>query len=136
MKVKRKLDNIKIKNHPILKPRRRELRHNQTEAEEIFWSHVRDREFQDLKFFRQYSVGPYILDFYSPAAKLAVELDGGQHDESDNRKYDTVRTEYLNANGINVMRFRNNEVLEDVKTVLAKLTVKIVSDTSLHSSPA
>lgn len=126
----------RVKNHPIFKPRRRELRHNQTEAEEIFWSCVRDRQFHGLKFFRQYSIGPYILDFYSPAANLAVELDGGQHDEIDNREYDDARTEYLNANSINVARFWNHEVLQDIEAVLEKLSAKLVSDASLPQSPA
>ncbi|MHB8174389.1 MAG: endonuclease domain-containing protein [Nitrospirota bacterium] len=116
---------MKIKNHPIFKLRRRELRHKQTEAEEIFWSHVRNRQFHDLKFFRQYGIGPYILDFYSPVANLAVELDGGQHDDADNREYDAVRTEYLNTNGINVMRFWNHEILNDMDTVLEKLSKNI-----------
>jgi len=125
-----------IKNNPIFKGRRKELRHNQTEAEKIFWSHVRDKQLYDVKFFRQYSIGPYILDFYSPAVKLAVELDGGQHNDCDSREYDATRSEYLNAQGIDVMRFWNHEVLQAIESVLAKLTTKIVSDASTHSSLA
>lgn len=58
-----------------------------------------------LKFFCQYSIGPYILDFYCPAVKLAVELDGGQHNECEKREYDAARSEYLKAQGISVLRF-------------------------------
>jgi len=65
------------RNAPILKQRRRDLRRNQTEAEKTFWSQVRNRQFYGLRFFRQYSIGPYILDFYCPKTNIAVELDGG-----------------------------------------------------------
>jgi len=106
-------------NDPTLKNRRRELRKNQTDVEKAFWAHVRNRQFHGIKFFRQYSVDPYILDFYCPDKKLAVELDGGQHNQPENRDYDTVRSEYLNNLGIEVLRFWNNEVLLDIKSALA-----------------
>jgi very-short-patch-repair endonuclease len=78
-----------------------------------------------MRFFRQYSIGPYILDFYCPTVKLAVELDGGQHNQGDNREYDAARSEYLKAQGIGVMRFWNNEVLLDIQSVLSKLALKV-----------
>ena len=108
-------------NDPMLKERRRELRSNQTDAEKAFWSRVRNRQFHGMKFFRQYSVGPYILDFYCPAIRLAVELDGSQHDLPGNRVYDAARSEYLSSRGIEVVRFWNNVVLLDMDSVLAEL---------------
>ena len=78
-----------------------------------------------MKFFRQYSVGPYIQDFYCPALKLAVELDGGQHAKDENQKYDMARSEYLKAQGIEVMRFWDNDVLLDIESVLEKLSEKV-----------
>jgi len=114
-----------LHNDPMFKQRRQELRHNQTDAEKAFWSHVRNRRFYGVKFFRQYSIGLYILDFYCPAVKLAVELDGGQHNECEKREYDVVRSEYLKAQGIDVMRFWNHEVLLNAQGVLNKLTEKI-----------
>ena len=78
-----------------------------------------------MKFFRQYSIGPYILDFYCPNMKLAVELDGGQHNQCENKEYDAVRSEYLKAQGIEVMRFWNNEVLVDIESVLSELGLKV-----------
>jgi very-short-patch-repair endonuclease len=112
-------------NDPILKQRRKELRNNQTDAEKVFWSHVRNMQFLGMKFFRQYSLGHYVLDFYCPAKKLAVELDGGQHNDSDNREYDAARSEYLNAHEVEVMRFWNHEVLLDIESVLNKLMEEI-----------
>ncbi len=78
-----------------------------------------------MRFFRQYSAGPYIVDFYCPTVKLAVELDGGQHNQRNNKEYDTVRSEYLKAHGIDVMRFWDNEVLLDMHSVLSKLELKV-----------
>lgn len=113
-----------LRNDSTLKPRRRELRRNQTEAEKALWVHLRNKRFHGMKFFRQYSIGPYILDFYSPALKLAIELDGGQHNRPENKEYDSARSEYLKAHGIEVTRFWDNEVLHDVGSVLTALTLK------------
>ena len=113
------------RNDPALKHRRRQLRRNQTEAEKAFWEHVRNRQFYGMRFFRQYSIGPYILDFYCPIVKLAVELDGGQHNQFEHKEYDATRSEYLKAQGIDVMRFWNHEVLHDMQGVLTKLALKL-----------
>jgi very-short-patch-repair endonuclease len=78
-----------------------------------------------MRFYRQYSVGPYILDFYCPAARLAVELDGGQHNQCETRTYDLSRSEYLRAQGINVIRFWNHDVLFNIQGVLTRLDLKI-----------
>ncbi len=110
-----------LRNAPILKQRRQDLRRNQTEAEKIFWTHVRSKQFLGLKFFRQYSVGHYILDFYCPKLKLAIELDGGQHAQDDNQEYDVARAEYLKMQGIEIMRFWNNEVLKNINGILASI---------------
>lgn len=118
-----------LRNDPTLKQRRRELRRNQTEAEKVLWAHLRNRQFYDMKFFRQYSIGPYILDFYCPTMKLAVELDGGQHNQCENKEYDSARSEYLKAQAIDVIRFWNHEVLLDIQSVLAELMLEV---TPLH----
>ena len=78
-----------------------------------------------MRFFRQCSAGPYILDFYCPTVKLAVEWDGGQHTQSGTREYDAARSEYLKAQGIDVMRFWDNEVLLDIQSVLSELALKV-----------
>jgi len=114
-----------LKNDTSLKERRRELRRNLTDAERAFWAKVRNKQFHGMKFFRQYSFGSYILDFYCPEKMLAVELDGGQHNLPEGREYDAERTNYLNAHGIEVVRFWNNEVLCQMESVLAGLELKI-----------
>jgi very-short-patch-repair endonuclease len=107
-----------LKNDPHIKERRRELRRRQTEAERFLWGALRNRHLQGLKFFRQYSFGPYILDFYCPEKSLAIELDGGQHNLPENRAYDADRTAYLEAHGVEVIRFWNSDVMQDVQAVL------------------
>jgi very-short-patch-repair endonuclease len=78
-----------------------------------------------MRFFRQYSIGPDILDFYCPTLKLAVELDGGQHNECENREYDDARSEYLRAQDIEVMRFWNHDILTNINSILSKLAERI-----------
>ncbi|MBM4307724.1 MAG: endonuclease domain-containing protein [Deltaproteobacteria bacterium] len=114
-----------LRNDPTLKPRRRELRRNQTDAEKALWAQLRNKQFYGIKFFRQYSIGPYILDFCCPTIKLVVELDGGQHNQPENRVYDETRSEYLKTKGIEVVRFWDNEVLLDMESVLTELSQKV-----------
>ena len=114
-----------LRNDPALKQRRRELRRNQTEAEKILWAHLRNKQFYGMKIFRQYSIGPYILDFYCPNLKLAVELDGGQHNQLEREEYEALRTKYLKPQGIEVMRFWNHELLLNMESVLSGLELKV-----------
>lgn len=108
-------------NNKVLRHRRKKLRREQTVAEGILWQGLRNRQIKKLKFYRQYSVGPYILDFYCPEIHLAIELDGESHDNADAKVYDVERTSYLESLGIKVMRFKNEEVMNDVEEVLGKI---------------
>ena len=91
--------------------RERQLRRASTDAERALWRLLRSRQLEGYKFRRQHAVGPYILDFYCPASRLAVELDGSQHYTADGLADDAARTEYLRSAGIEVMRLPNNDVL-------------------------
>jgi len=114
-----------ICNDSKLKQRRRELRRNQTDAEKILWQKLRNRQLCGMKFFRQYSFKAYILDFYYPKLKLAIELDGGQHAEQEKREYDEARSEYLKTHGVTVMRFWNNEIMKNIDGVLERIAERI-----------
>ncbi len=96
----------------------RELRQSQTDAESLVWSLVRDRRLADCKFRRQHPVEPYVLDFYCHDKRLAIELDDGQHNTEQKRKTDETRTRFLSAQGIQVIRFWNDDVLQDTEAVL------------------
>jgi len=96
------------------------LRKNMTDVEWRMWYHLRARRFQGWKFRRQVPVGPYVVDFLCEEARLVVELDGGQHQGQKVR--DAERTAWLNARGYRVIRFWNNDVVENVEGVLATLS--------------
>ena len=93
----------------------RELRRNQTEAEERLWQELRGRRLSDAKFVRQQQLGNFIADFAARSLKLAIELDGGQH--SDNND-DATRTRVIELHGYRVIRFWNHEVTENLDGVL------------------
>ena len=112
-------------NNQIFKQRRSELRKNQTEAEKALWSRLRNNQIYGLRFHRQYSVGGYILDFFNTKLRLAIELDGGQHAEEENREYDEIRTSFLKGHDIEVLRFWNNEVVENIEGVLHRIEEKV-----------
>ncbi|MHB9132301.1 MAG: endonuclease domain-containing protein [Armatimonadota bacterium] len=94
----------------------RELRKSLTPAEEILWQALRGRRLEGLKFRRQHPVGKYVLDFYCPEYRLVIELDGEIHDHQ--QEYDQIRTEHLAAYGYRVIRFRNEEVFNNLTGVL------------------
>ncbi len=108
--------------NPPLSPERkshcRDLRRNQTEAEKALWRILQNREFAGIKFRRQHPIWPYIADFYCHEARLVIELDGGQHSETEQHEYDEARTECMMSAGIQELRFWNNEVLQNRDGVL------------------
>jgi len=99
--------NKYLYNDPSVKLDRRRLRKNATDAERKLWSILRSRRMAGLKFFRQYSVGSYILDFYCPERGLAIEVDGGQHADVYGQRHDAHRDSYLRELNIRVIRFWN-----------------------------
>lgn len=100
----------------------RELRKNQTEAEDLLWQHLRNRKLFGFKFRRQHPISQmYILDFYCARIKLAVELDGSHHLEKVQQEYDVERTNILKHLGIQVMRFTNAEVLNNIEQVFQQI---------------
>lgn len=108
----------RINNLPSLENRIKELRNNLTPAEARFWKAVQNKNLEGRKFRRQHSIGSYILDFYCPAERLAVELHGEIHFNDAARDYDRRRRLYLQSCGIRVLRFENRLVFEDLEWVL------------------
>jgi very-short-patch-repair endonuclease len=101
----------RLYNKKILNNKRRELRNNKTDAEKYLWYELRKSQLCGKKFRRQHSVDNFILDFYCPEEKLAIELDGEHHYEDEQKKYDEERTKYLQSLGIWVLRIKNTDVL-------------------------
>ena len=110
----------------------RELRKSQTNAEKIFWEAVRNRKYAGLKFYRQYPIfydytGKetfYIADFFCFEKKLVIEIDGKLHDYQN--KQDKMRTDIINLLGIEVIRFNNEEIENNLERVLEKIKKKLV----------
>ena len=100
----------------MLKHFKKSLRTLQTDAENILWYHLRNRNFQHHKFRRQHVLCSYIVDFVCLEKRLVIELDGGQHVEST--QYDLARTLKLEADGFRVLRFWNNELFNNIDSVL------------------
>jgi very-short-patch-repair endonuclease len=107
-----------IHSLPHLGEYRKDLRKNLTPAEAAFWRIVKNSKFEGRKFCRQHSVGKYILDFYCPSEKLAVEMDGAGHFSSFGTFQDIERGAYLESQGIRVVRFENREVFEETEWML------------------
>jgi len=117
---------------PALLQRCRELRQASTGAEQILWQLLRDRQFVGAKFRRQHPLRGYILDFYCHEARLAIELDGGGHADPAQAAHDAERTRALQAEGISVLRFWNNQVSQNTEGVLEEIWAAL---NSAHSPP-
>jgi very-short-patch-repair endonuclease len=99
----------------------RALRCTMTDAEQLVWYCLRRRQLGGFRFRRQHPIERFVLDFYCSEVRLAIELDGGQHNEPDARVRDKERTFFLSAYEIEVLRFWNNEVLTDLEAVLQRI---------------
>ncbi|GAA3962778.1 endonuclease domain-containing protein [Hymenobacter antarcticus] len=107
-----------LNNLPHKKDERRTLRNNLTPAEAKLWSVLKSGQLAGRKFRRQHSIGEFILDFYCPQEKLAVELDGAAHFTASGNLHDAERTDYLNSVGIRVVRFENKLIWSALDSVL------------------
>ncbi|MBU2444500.1 MAG: endonuclease domain-containing protein [Bacteroidetes bacterium] len=111
-------------NKKELKDRRRQLRKNMTFCEKLLWSYLRKRQMK-VRFLRQYSVDNYVIDFYCPRLKLAVEIDGDIHDLPEQKEYDIERQKYLEGFGIKFIRIKNEELFDNPNKAFEKIENEI-----------
>ena len=104
-----------------LKKLSRELRKNMTDAERLLWSRIRRKQLKGYQFYRQKNIGNYIVDFYCPAAKLIIEIDGGQHYLEEGTAKNKIRDDYMSRLGFNVLRFSDREVFKNMREVLESI---------------
>ncbi|WMP16886.1 endonuclease domain-containing protein [Thiothrix lacustris] len=99
----------------------RDLRKNQTDAENILWAKLRRKQLCGVQFYRQKPIGGFIVDFYCAAAKLVVELDGKHHTEESQMAYDQERTQQLEVFGLHILRFSNQSIFQNTDAVVATI---------------
>ena len=97
----------------------RRLRRNLTDAEQLLWRHLRMRQLAGHRFRKQHPVGEFVVDFVCMERRLAIEINGGQH--ADSTAHDALRTKSLAAEGYHVLRFWNNDVLQNIEGVKAEI---------------
>jgi len=110
-----------------LRSNARALRKNSTDAERILWSELRDHRLNGVGFRRQVPIGNYIADFICHAAKLVIELDGGQHFSDQSEQADAIRTAAIEAKGFRVLRFSNHDVMTNRAGVLETIATAVAA---------
>lgn len=108
----------RIFNRKPLKQFRKDLRTNLTPAEAVLWTSLQKKQLDGRKFRRQHSIGKYIVDFYCPTEKIAIELDGAGHYTPEGGDYDEERDNYIGNLGITVLRYENRDIYNNLEAVL------------------
>src|SRR5512146_1507997 len=127
-----------VPHHPAKLPEdirafAREMRSRMTDAEALLWMLLRNRRIAGAKFRRQHPVGRYILDFYCVEKQLGIELDGGQHGETVG--YDQRRDNWLQKQGIRILRFWYNQMLAETEAVMETIFQAVVENGSEQEAP-
>lgn len=106
---------------PVIFENAKQLRKNMTGAEKILWDYLK-MGINGFKFRRQHPMGFYIADFYCHKARLVIEVDGSIHQNVSVKKYDEARQQLMEKDGLNVIRFSNTEIFNEITEVLKKIT--------------
>ena len=114
-----------LKYNPQLKPGARRLRNNLTDAERRLWSRLRVKQILGIQFYRQRPIGNYIVDFHAPTARLVIEVDGAQHLDTVQARYDRRRSQYLEQLGLKVLRFDDRQVLLELDSVVQVISCAV-----------
>ncbi len=116
---------MRLHNLISIKEKRRDLRNNMTASEKLLWSELKNDKLR-YRFRRQFSIGYYIVDFYCPKKKLAIELDGEVH--VSQKEYDQIRDKFMKEFGILVVRFQNNDIRNNLNMVLKQIKELLTLD--------
>lgn len=106
---------------PEIFKRASELRKRMTEAEKVLWKALRRKQLKGKRFRRQHPIDCYIVDFYCHEARLVIEVDGGIHIDKEQREYDIGRSEELEKHGLEVIRFSNERIKNNLSLVLQEI---------------
>ena len=122
-------DNMFLGASPLIFQRAEELRKKMTEAEKKLWEVLKNKKLGGFKFRRQHPILKFILDFYCHEAKLGIEIDGEVHNSKGQKFYDDDRTEILKEYGINIIRFYNDEIIDNLEEVKFKILSELQKET-------
>jgi len=117
-------------------PFAKSLKKRTTDTEQLLWRHLRAKHFGGLKFRRQQPIGTYIVDFVCFEKKIIVELDGGQHAQSEEMQNDSIRDQWFEAQGYKILRFWDNEVLTNTRGVLEVISTHCLNHPPLNPLPS
>jgi very-short-patch-repair endonuclease len=127
---------VQVQSYPgRLKPFARSLRNNQTDAEQCLWRRLRRNQIVGIRFYRQRPILDYVVDFYCPAARLVIELDGSQHFEAQGQAHDRRRTKRLEASGLRLLRFDDRQALKETSAVLEVIRRVVVERVKEKNPP-
>ncbi|WP_251795793.1 MULTISPECIES: endonuclease domain-containing protein [unclassified Arenibacter] len=104
------------------------LREQMTETEIILWNRLKDNKEEGYKFRRQHPIHKFIVDFYCHQAKLIIEIDGKYHESDHQKQYDLDRSKILTFQGLKILRFTNEEIMNDIENVIKKIKQNIKND--------
>ena len=113
----------------------KKLRANTTPHERILWRALKELPLEGSRFRRQAPIGPYIVDFFCPAKRLIIELDGGHHNEDEVAVRDLERQRWLESEGYRVIRFWNSEITADLTAVLERIYVELYGSRAAETTP-
>ncbi|MFA7348973.1 MAG: DUF559 domain-containing protein [Desulfurivibrionaceae bacterium] len=121
--------------NPKLKKNSRSLRTNMTDSEQVLWQHIRRKQIHGVQFYRQKPLFAFVVDFYCPAAKLVIELDGSQHFAEEHQAKDQERDAVLAGSGLRVLRFDNGKILSETDAVLEVIEKIVKERVSVNQNP-
>ena len=113
----------------------KKLRANTTPHERKLWRALKDFPIEGSHFRRQAPIGRYVVDFFCPAKRLIIELDGGHHNEDETAKRDLERQRWLENDGYRVVRFWNSEVTTDLTAVLERIYIELYGSLEAETNP-
>src|SRR5215831_14566334 len=105
----------------------RDLRKSQTAVEDLLWQLLRGRRLDGFKFRRQHQIGDYIADFFCREAGIVIECDGAVHEQNESWHHDRARDAYMSSQGLRVLRFPNQEILNNSDDILREIQAHLVS---------
>ncbi|MDE0558533.1 endonuclease domain-containing protein [Algoriphagus sp. NF] len=120
-------ENLFYGASPEIHKRAKELSKQMTPAEKVLWNFLKNKSLEGFKFRRQHPIDKYIVDFYCHQKKLVIEVDGSIHDQLNQKEYDSGRTSVLEEFGLKVIRFRNEEVLDNFQSVIGRISKGLTS---------